>query len=119
MEFDRAVDSFRQAVNLDQPPGETEGALEALELASSMANAGAEKYLKGAEALVASPVVQNVTAGTILELVNRKPSLRHASNKAPGPIRQKFTANEVALDLVRRNANRSAGVCGYAAPRSH
>jgi serine/threonine protein kinase/class 3 adenylate cyclase/tetratricopeptide (TPR) repeat protein len=103
MEFDRAADSFRQVVNLDQPPSEIEGAVEALELATTMANGGSEKYLKGAEALLASPLVQNVTAGGILEFFNRKPSLRHASNKAPGPLRQKFTANEVALELIRRN----------------
>lgn len=103
MEFDRAVDSFRQVVNLDQPPSEIEGAVEALELATTMANGGSDKYLKGAEALLASPLVQNVTAGGILEFFNRKPSLRHASNKAPGPLRQKFTANEVALELIRRN----------------
>jgi len=110
MEFDRAVDSFRQVVNLDQPPSEIEGAVEALELATTMANGGSEKYLKGAEALLASPLVQNVTAGGILEFFNRKPSLRHASNKAPGPIRQKFTANEVALELIRRNG---AGLQAY------
>ena len=104
MEFERAVDSFRQAVNLDQPPSEIEGPVEALELATAMANAGSEKYLKGAEVLLASSVAQNLTAGSILELFNRKPSVRHASNKAPGPIRQRFTANEVALDLIRRNA---------------
>ena len=103
MEFDRAADSFRQAVNLDQPPSEIEGAIEALELATTMANASSEKYLKGAEALLASSVAENITAGTILEFFNRKPSLRHASNKAPGPIRQKFTANEVGLELIRRN----------------
>ena len=51
MEFERAVDSFRQAVNLDQTPSEIEGPVEALELATAMANAGSEKYLKGAEAL--------------------------------------------------------------------
>ena len=68
-----------------------------------MANGGSEKYLKGAEALLASSLAQNVTAGGILEFFNRKPSLRHASNKAPGPLRQKFTANEVALELIRRN----------------
>ena len=104
MEFERAVDSFRQAVNLDQTPSEIEGPVEALELATAMANAGSEKYLKGAEVLLASSVAQNLTAGSILELFNRKPSVRHASNKAPGPIRQRFTANEVALDLIRRNA---------------
>lgn len=104
MEFERAVDSFRQAVNLDQTPSEIEGPVEALELATAMANAGSEKYLRGAEVLLASSVAQNLTAGSILELFNRKPSVRHASNKAPGPIRQRFTANEVALDLIRRNA---------------
>ncbi len=103
MEFDRAVDCFRQAVNVEQPPTEIEGAAETLELATTMANAGPEKYLKGAESLLASSVRQNVAAGTILEFLNRKPSLRHASNKAPGPIRQKFTANEVALELIRQN----------------
>lgn len=104
MEFERAVDSFRQAVNLDQTPSEIEGPVEALELATAMASAGSEKYLRGAEVLLASSVAQNLTAGSILELFNRKPSVRHASNKAPGPIRQRFTANEVALDLIRRNA---------------
>ena len=59
MEFERAVDSFRQAVNLDQPPSEIEGPVEALELATAMANAGSEKYLKGAEVLLASSVAQN------------------------------------------------------------
>ena len=54
--------------------------------------------------MLASSVAQNLTAGSILELFNRKPSVRHASNKAPGPIRQRFTANEVALELIRRNA---------------
>jgi serine/threonine protein kinase/class 3 adenylate cyclase len=104
MEFDRAVDSFRQAVNLDQPSSEFDDPIETLELATTIANAGSEKLLKGAEALQASSDAQNVTAGTILEFWNRKPSLRHTSNKAPGPIRQKFTPNEVALELIRSNA---------------
>jgi hypothetical protein len=104
MEFDRAVDSFRQAVNLDQPPNEAEGAVETLELATSMVDAGPDKYLKGAEALQASSLRQNVAVGNILEFLNRKPSLRHASSKAPGPLRQKFTPNEVALELIRRNS---------------
>jgi serine/threonine protein kinase/class 3 adenylate cyclase len=103
MEFDRAADSFRQVVNLDQPSRQIEDAVEALELATTMVNAGSEKYSKGAEALLASSIAQNVTAGTILEFFNRKPSLRHTSNKAPGPIREKLTANEVALELLRRN----------------
>lgn len=103
MEFDRAVESFRQAVNFDQPANEAEGAVETLELATSIANAGPDKYLKGAGAFQASSLRQNVAAGNILEFLNRKPSLRHASSKAPGPLRPKFTPNEVALELIRRN----------------
>jgi hypothetical protein len=76
-----------------------------------MANGGSEKYLRGAEALLASPLVQNVTAEHS-EFFNRKPSLPRV-RKDSGPLRQKFTANEVALGIDSRNG---AGLQAYVIP---
>jgi serine/threonine protein kinase/class 3 adenylate cyclase len=106
MEFDRAMDCFRQAANLDvagQAPGRTEAPAETLELAARIADAGPDKYLRGAEAFSLSSLPQNAAAGSILELLHRKPNLRKVSANAPGPLRGKFTANEVTLELIRRN----------------
>ncbi len=106
MEFDRALDSFRQAVDLDatgQTLGAPDAPTETLALATSLANAGRDNYLKGAEAFRASSIPQNAAAGNILEFLSRKPNLRKNSGNAPGPLRGKLTANEVALELIRRN----------------
>jgi hypothetical protein len=106
MEFDRAVDSFRQAVDLEatgRTPIAPDAPAETLALATSLANAGPDKNLKGAEAFRASSIRQNVAAGNILEFLSRKPNVRKSSGSAPGPLRAKLTANEVALELIRRN----------------
>jgi hypothetical protein len=106
MEFDRAVESFRQALNMEGVDGTPDGTgspADMLELATSVVNAGADKYSKAVEALVESPLPQNAAAGEILGFLNRKPNLRKISANAPGPLRRKYTANEAALELIQRN----------------
>ena len=106
MEFDRAVDSFRQAVDLNasgRTPGGPDAPAETLALAISVANGGPDKYQKGAEAFRASSIRQNAAAGSVLEFLNRKPNLRKSSGNAAGPLRGQLTVNEVALELIRRN----------------
>lgn len=106
MEFDRAVESFRQALNVEGVDGTPDGTgspADMLELATSVVNAGADKYSKAVEALVESPLPQNAAAGEILGFLNRRPNLRKISANAPGPLRRKYTANEAALELIQRN----------------
>jgi serine/threonine protein kinase/class 3 adenylate cyclase len=106
MEFDRAVDSFRRAAALNatgQAPGETDALTQTLTLASSLVSGGSDKYQRGADALRASSIHQNAAAGSILEFLNRKPNVRKNSGNSPGPLRQKLTPNEVALELIQRN----------------
>jgi tetratricopeptide (TPR) repeat protein len=106
MEFDRAADSFRQALIVqaeDRLLSTADMPAETLELASGIANAGPDKYLRAAEAFHASSIRQNAIAGRILEFLNRKPNLRKTPGNFPGPLRNKLTENEVALELIRRN----------------
>ncbi|HEY5811495.1 MAG TPA: leucine-rich repeat domain-containing protein, partial [Terrimicrobiaceae bacterium] len=106
MEFEPATESFRQAANLasaEQSPSGPDAPREVLALAESLPKAGVDRYLKAADILAASSLPQNATAGNILKLLSRKPTLRKSTAGAPGPLRRSFTANEIAVELIRRN----------------
>ncbi len=106
MEFDRAIESFREAVKFEgtgTAANEANSAEETLELATMIARAGPDKFVRAAEALRASSLPENQVAGAILEFLNQKPGLRMASSSAPGPLRRQITANEAGLELIQRN----------------
>ncbi|HEY5812310.1 MAG TPA: hypothetical protein VIT23_06635, partial [Terrimicrobiaceae bacterium] len=106
MEFEPAIESFRQAANLasaEQSPSGPDSPREVLALAESLPKAGVDRYLKAADILEASSLPQNATAGNILKLLSRKPTLRKSAGGGPGPLRRNFTANEIAVELIRRN----------------
>ena len=106
MEFDPAIESFREAVKIEgigTASNEADSAGDTLALATNIARAGPDKFVKAAEVLRASPLPQNQAAGTILQFLNEKPDLRKASSGAPGPLRRQMTANEAALKLIQRN----------------
>ena len=106
MEFDPAVESFSQAVKIGGTSGasnEADSAQEMLELATSIARAGSDKFVKAAQALQASSLPQNQAAGSILQFLNARPELRMTSSNALGPLRRQMTGNETALTLIERN----------------
>jgi hypothetical protein len=106
MEFDPAIKSFSEAVKFEgtgTASNEADSAGEMLELATNIARAGPDKFVKAAEALRASSLPPNQAAGTILQFLNGKPGLRKASSNAPGPLRRQMTGNEAALTLIERN----------------
>ena len=104
MEFDLAIESFGEAVKFSgTASSEANSAGETLELATMIARAGPDKFVRAAEVLRASSLPQNQVAGTILEFLNEKPGLRKASSSAPGPLRRQMTASEAALKLIQRN----------------
>ncbi|HEY5705296.1 MAG TPA: protein kinase [Terrimicrobiaceae bacterium] len=105
MEFDAAIESFRQAVKIGvtSASNESDSAAETLELLVDIARAGPDKLAKAAQALQASSLPQNQATGSILQFLNGRPALRKASSNAPRPLRREMTGNEVALTLIERN----------------
>jgi hypothetical protein len=106
MEIDPAVESFSQAVKIGRTSGasnEADSAEETLELATNIARARSDKFVKAAQALQASSLPQNQAAGSILQFLNARPELRKTSSNAPGPLRRQMTGNEAALTLIERN----------------
>ena len=106
MEFDRAIESFREAVKFEESntaSDEADSAGATLELATTIGRAGSDKFGRAADVLRSSSLPQNQTAGIILQFLNEKPALRNASSGSPGPLRRQMTANEAALELIQGN----------------
>ncbi len=106
MEFDRAIESFSEAVKFEESntaSDEADSAGATLELATRIGRAGSDKFGRAADVLRSSSLPQNQTAGIILQFLDEKPALRKASSGSPGPLRRQMTANEAALELIQGN----------------